>query len=158
MLTQAELKRQLHYDPETGLFTWLISNKNNVKIGDTAGSYDMYGYLTIRIHYKSYKCHRLAWLYVYGVFPNVYLDHINRIKNDNRIINLRAVTAQQNQFNTKTRFDSTSGYTGVSFRKDRKKYTAYIHVNGRKKNLGCFKEAQDAHNAYLAAKSELHVI
>lgn len=157
MLTQAELKELLHYDPETGLFTWKVK-KSSVNPGDKAGSYDLHGYLTVRINYKSYKCHRLAWLYVYGELPIECIDHVNRIRDDNRICNLRCVSKRQNQFNLSFNKKNTSGFTGVSYDKSRNKYEANIQVNKRKIFLGRFDDAISASHAYLLAKSELHAI
>jgi hypothetical protein len=97
MLTQARLKELMTYDAETGLFTRIksvnaagrrISNKPN-----------MDGYLCFCIDYKMYLQHRAAWLYAYGEFPKGHLDHINRLKNDNRLCNLRVVTDFENSQN-----------------------------------------------------------
>ena len=76
MLTQAKLKEVLHYDPETGDFTWQVSTANCIKVGALAGSKDSYGYHKIAIKGKTYKAHRLAWLYTHGEFPEDAIDHI----------------------------------------------------------------------------------
>lgn len=86
MLTQSRLKTILHYDPETGMFRWRVSN-GAAKAGRLAGSLRPNGYLHIGVDCNRYYSHRLAWLYVYGVWPKDQLDHINGIPNDNRIAN-----------------------------------------------------------------------
>ena len=78
MITQAELKEQLDYNPETGVFTWKVANSNRNKVGGVAGCLHKFtGYNVIRINKKGCKSHRLAWLYVYGEFPKGFIDHIN---------------------------------------------------------------------------------
>ena len=82
-LTQERLKELLHYDPETGYFTWKISPNNAVKVGSVAGT-SMNNYIRIIIDHKAYLAHRLAFLYMEGYFPEHEVDHINRIRDDNR--------------------------------------------------------------------------
>lgn len=89
-LTQAELKRKLHYDPDTGIFTWKVFSPG-ITIGKVAGAISS-GYIRIKVHPSLQYAHRLAWLYVYGYFPEHGTDHINGIKTDNRIANLREAT------------------------------------------------------------------
>jgi len=96
MLTQAELHQYLNYDPQTGIFTWKVKLSDKINIGQKTGCKNNRGYLLIKINKKLYRAHRLAWLYVYGYFPKFTIDHINRIKTDNRIENLRDVTIQEN--------------------------------------------------------------
>jgi len=81
-------------------------NRNDRK--NANGSYDHYGYLIIKIKGKQYKAHRLVYLYFNGKFPKNEIDHINRIRSDNKIENLRDVTRQQNMDNTK--FESLGVY------------------------------------------------
>jgi hypothetical protein len=158
MITQEELKHHLHYNPDTGIFTRKIAKNSNVKIGGVAGCVRPNGYIQIKINYKLYLAHRLAWLYVYGQFPDHQIDHINRNKSDNRLINLRAVTAQQNQWNHGIPKNNTTGYLGVSYYRLEKKYRARIVVNNKVKWLGSFDCPKIAYDAYLKAKAEMHVI
>lgn len=103
MLTQDRLKELMRYDEETGILTRRVSTSSNARAGDIAGSKDKDGYLVIRIDKKLYRAHRLAFLYVYGRFPEEFTDHINGIRDDNRISNLREVTRQENMQNQKKR-------------------------------------------------------
>jgi hypothetical protein len=154
-LTQERLKELLSYDPETGIFINLKS-RGTAKIGSVAGCKNR-GYVCIRINSKSYLAHRLAWLYVHGNFPEKYLDHMNEIRDDNRIINLRLATNQENQHNrSSANSDSASGYLGVGWHKQYGKWMTRIQLNGRRKHLGFFNTAEEASEAYLAAKRDLH--
>ena len=120
ILTQERLKEVLNYDPETGVFVWVVKPSKSIKIGNVAGSDHTTGYRHIAINRKIIKSHRLAWLYMTGAFPPDQIDHINRIRNDNRFVNLRAVTRSENQHNSGKRKNNTAGYKGVSYRKDEK--------------------------------------
>ena len=88
-LTQDYLKSILHYDPDTGVFTWLKKLSNNTKVMGVAGTIAQDGYVKIRINSQGYPAHRLAWFYFYGTFPQEQLDHINLNRSDNAIKNLR---------------------------------------------------------------------
>ena len=140
MLTQSELKKVIHYCPETGIFTRIIKGK---KIGKKLHN----GYQRIAINKKLHYAHRLAWLYVYGEFPKMLIDHINRVKDDNRIVNLREADYLINRFNRgvdKISSSNTSGITGVSFNKDTKKWRAYIYKNYINIYLGGFETKEQA--------------
>lgn len=156
-ITQKRLQELLSYDPETGLFTNLTQRSIRVKIGSIAGCKKPSGAIEIRLDYKLYFAHRLAWLYIYGKFPEKGLDHINGVKDDNRISNLRRATRQkigQNVLNPG--IDNTCGYLGVCWHKAAKKWNARIGINGKQKNLGYYITAEEAHEAYLTAKRENH--
>lgn len=133
MLTQAELQSQLNYDHETGIFTWIKAKKGTFA-NSIAGSKRPDGYIIIGINQNDYRAHRLAWLYVYGYLPK-YIDHINHIKDDNKISNLRPATKQQNAFNTKLNVNSTSKVRNVTFNKSKNKWKSYIKINGKQIHL-----------------------
>lgn len=149
ILTQEELKSQLHYEPDTGIFTWLVSNSNRIKIGDVAGCKTARGYITIRVFNKSYTAHRLAWLYITGEWPKDQIDHVNRVKHDNRICNIRDVTGAENCMNIQGKgyFVTRGGKFQVSIQTDR-----------RKLYLGAFQTEVEASNAYIEAKLKYHGI
>jgi hypothetical protein len=143
MLTQQKLKELLTYDPDSGIFTWL-QNRGAARIGGIAGSVFSNGYRYITIDEKRYMAHRLAWLYVFGVFPPNHIDHINGGKSDNRWINLRAVTRSQNLRNAKRRSDNTSGRTGVSWDSLAEKWKVDIRGKDKKHIFKTFNIFEDA--------------
>lgn len=157
-LTHARLLEVLDYDQETGIFTWKVSRTGTrSKIGDVAGSLYDKGYIRISIDDIGYRAHRLAWLYMRGVWPNRDVDHINGVRDDNRFVNLRDVTRSENiQNQHKAHSDNATGFLGVTFNKTRGKFQTRININGKRKNLGRFPTAELAHQAYLVAKRELH--
>ena len=156
-ITQKRLQELLSYDPETGLFINLTQRSSRAKKGDIAGCKKPSGDIEIRLDYKLYPAHRLAWLYMYGKFPEKGVGHINRVKDDNRISNLRRATRQESGQNVlNPRIDNTCGYLGVYWHKAAKKWNARIVINGKQKSLGYFNTAEEASEAYLKAKRETH--
>lgn len=151
-LTQARLKELLHYDPETGRFRWLVKFSRQ-QPGGTAGTRDAHGYLLIRVERRLYKAHRLAWLYVYGSWPAKGIDHINRVRDDNRIANLREACQSLNSMNRSVTAKSRSGVLGVIWREDRQKWTAQIRIGYRMVHLGVFKSKDDATAARKKAEA-----
>lgn len=156
MITQERLKELLHYDAASGAFTWLIRTSNRIKIGDMAGTIHPRGYRHIRLDGKDYQAHRLAWLYVHGCFPAAGTDHINGVRDDNRIVNLREATHAENGQNRAMRSNNCSGFLGVFWHRKACKWMAQIRFEGKQKYLGLFESPESAHATYLAAKAELH--
>lgn len=155
ILTQAELKEQLHYNQDTGIFTW-VACRPSISAGKIAGSVAKIGYIYLSINKNKYLAHRLAWFYVHGVWPKHQIDHINGIRTDNRICNLREATNFQNAQNKrKLRPDNRTGYTGVNLMKNGK-YRARIMVNQKEISLGRFTFIDDAIQAYKVARSKYH--
>jgi hypothetical protein len=153
MLSQQELKELLDYDPETGVFKWKVDHTCNVKIGTVAGTINNNGYLYIGVNNKSYRAHRLAWLYMTGSWPKDDIDHINGCKTDNRIENLRDVSNRDNQCN-KTRHRN-GRLPGASWHKRLKRWQARICINNESNFLGYFDTEFEAHEAYLTAKAQI---
>ena len=144
-LTAEYLRSVLHYDPETGTFTWKVSTGPRVRPGEVAGvAPNNKGYFHIQIHNRTYKLHRLAWLYVYGEWPKLDTDHINRDRADNRIANLRDISHKQNGQNRKSSRNNTSGHAGVSWYKQTSKWKAKICHNYRSISLGYFATIEEA--------------
>lgn len=152
-LTQERLKELLLYDPNTGCFVWLKKTSNRVFAGQIAGAKDAYGYTLIGVDGSRYFAHRLAWFYVHGYFPPQYIDHVNGDRCDNRIGNLRLCTPAENQQNKKPK-RGRSLPMGVMEKDGR--FRAEITILGKKRNLGRFNTAEEAHLAYLRAKGCLH--
>ena len=156
MITQAELKELVKYDPETGVFT-LAKHRNGTtrKIGDAIGSVRKNGYIEAGINGKVYYLHRLAYLYMTGEMPKEKIDHKNRNKLDNSWDTLRCVTHQENMENdVLPRKHGSLGYRGVYRYKD--KFRAKINHKGKQIHLGEFATAEEASQAYLKAKPLIH--
>lgn len=154
-LTKENLISILDYEPSTGLFRWNKESCKRLVKGAAAGTLDN-GYIMIGIDRKQYRAHRLAWLYVYGYMPVEQIDHVNGIKTDNRIENLRLATHGQNCANRKKQSNNTSGYKGVCFIKSIGKWRARIGYNNKKIDIGFFDNPKDAAIAYSKKSIELH--
>lgn len=148
-LTHGELIQLLSYDPSTGKFVWNVAPRRGIAAGTSAGTPRPDGYQKIAIRERGYMAHRLAWFYVHGQWPAHQIDHINGVRNDNRISNLREVTHAENLHN----MPRARGYTW--HKKDRK-WQAQIQINGKYVYLGYFATEQEARDAYLKAKTIFH--
>jgi len=150
MITQSELLSLVSYNESTGIFTWLRRPENNHSnktfnkrySGKSAGciavfSEGMYSgsYISIGIKKTKHLAHRLAWLYVYGVWPD-QIDHINGNGLDNKISNLRSVSNSENAKNQKLRCTNKSGVSGVYWHNKARKWSVEIKVDGVKIYLG----------------------
>lgn len=156
-LTLERLKELFHYEPETGLFT-RIKQVSNSKAGFVMRHRNTGGHVQFAIDKKLYQAHRLAWFYVYGSLPVGFIDHINGVRHDNRISNLREASHSINAQNIRShRSDNKEKLLGVCWKEANKKYVAQIQVNGRVKHLGLFESANEAHQVYLAAKRQHHI-
>ena len=154
-VTQNRLKEMFAYSKDTGEFTRIIPVPS-AKVGKIAGCIKS-GYIVIRVDSVLYRAHRLAWLYVHGEWPQGEIDHINGIKSDNRMCNLRDVSIQHNRQNQiRARRNSKSGFLGVHYIPDRNKFRAEICIEGQNKSLGHFATSEMAHEAYLKAKRASH--
>jgi hypothetical protein len=132
MITQDYLKSILIYCPETGIFRWAVKRRA-VKIGKEAGKgARLNSYRHITIDKTKYSCHRLAWLYVYGEMPLSQIDHINGIRSDNKISNLRIASNSENGRNRAENRNSSTGVKGVSMRASGM-YLAQIMTSGKRK-------------------------
>jgi hypothetical protein len=153
-ITQERLKQLVAYDPDGGEFTWLVTVSNRAPAGRKAGGMSN-GYIVIRLDGVLYRAHRLAWLYVHGVWPEHDIDHINGRRSDNRLVNLRPATRAENLQNLRiARAYGSSGLLGAHRWKG--KWRAAIAANGIQHHLGTFETPQEAHEAYLRAKAQLH--
>jgi hypothetical protein len=154
MITQARLKELFDYDALTGD---LINRKQrgNSPAGKAAYRVMWNGYKRITVEYKQYAAHRLIWMLHYGEFPKHDIDHINGIRGDNRIENLREATRSQNMQNEKkARSPNKVGLLGVCAHGSN--YRAQITIDGKCVRLGTHKTPEKAHEAYLQAKKALH--
>lgn len=155
-LTVEKSKELLEYDPISGRFVWKVRRSRSAPVGSVAGSPLKTGYFAIVIGGKKYRAHRLAWFMTYGSWPENELDHINGVRTDNSLANLRPATRSENFQNKATSVRNSSGYQGVSWDVGTQKWRAKICLNRKQHHLGVFDSLEDAAKAYAAAKAELH--
>lgn len=154
-LTADRLRELVDYDKESGIFTWRLSRRR-CRLGGIAGYTREDGYVFVRIDKRLYRAHRLAWLWSYGEFPALEIDHINRNPADNRLVNLREVDSSQNKQNIAARRDNRSGYKGVFKHSQTGRWVAQIQADGKAKHLGCFATPEEASLAYQRAAAIAH--
>jgi HNH endonuclease len=154
-ISAKRLHELLAYDAATGIFTWRVDRrgggKGRAKAGLSAGRLDKHGYLEIWIDRRSYRAHRLVWLYVHGELPPEQIDHINGKPADNRLVNLRLASHAENCWNSIGKGKNLKGAFW-----DRSKWFSVIWINGRRNYLGRFATEQEAHSAYMAAAKRWH--
>lgn len=164
-LSKEVVQEVLHYDPDSGVFTWreraakhfkrgardaIVWNKRFA--GKVAGGDEYHGYERICVQCRRHKSHRLAFIYMLGHCPKE-VDHIDGDRKNNAWMNLRGVTRSENNKNTSIRSDSTSGITGVSWSPKRRKWQCYINEGPNiRKSLGLFDNLIDAAAARLSAE------
>ncbi len=153
-MTQARLKQRLHYDPDTGTFTWL-QYRFPGGIGRVAGTTRRDGYVLIRIDGKMYLVHRLAVLWMTGEWPAAEVDHIDGNPSNNAWENLRDISIQGNRQNLRCGY-GRSGLLGAQWVEEFQRWRAAIYVDGKRKFLGLYPTAEAAHNVYVNAKRQLH--
>ena len=163
LITQEIVREFLDYDPETGILTWKNRDRKwfpsdgiykswNTRVAGKEAFTRLHtkGYLQGAIFHKTYKAHRIIWLYMKGEWPD-QIDHINHNKEDNRWYNLREVSNQENSKNQSQYITNTSGCTGVYWHKQGRKWVAQIKVDDYV-YLGRFDLLEDAISARKVAE------
>jgi len=141
------LKASLTYEPGTGLLAWVKPTRKSIRPGAVAGTPTHNGYVQVGFNGSVYYAHRLAWLLTHGVWPADEVDHINGIKDDNRLTNLRVVSSTENSRNIAKRNTNTSGVIGVTWDKARAKWKVMIGVNRKNVNIGRYTSLKEATGA-----------
>ena len=154
-LTPERLRELLDYDEETGLFTWKIQLGNRGAAGKIAGRIGK-NRSYIGIGGDQFFAHRLAWFYVYGLWPKKGIDHIDGDPLNNRIANLREANQAENLQNYKKPKTNTSGFMGVRIHSTTGKWQASISCGKKREYLGIYETKELAYLAYLSAKERLH--
>lgn len=151
-----KLQALLQYDPLTGHFYWRSTRRGRALKGVVAGTIIAQGYVKITCLGRKFLAHRLAWLFVYGRWPSHQIDHVNRVKTDNRIANLREATNAQNHHNMPVRRDNRAGVTGVCWNARNRNWRAYIVCEGKQVFLGGYATKEEAVAARRAAALAFH--
>jgi hypothetical protein len=146
-MRDVKLTDYIQYDPDTGVFTYKQPWKGK-RVGDKVGFVTPQGYVVVTFNGEKYLAHRLAWYLTYGQWPKQPLDHINQVKDDNRLCNLRECTHQENAWNRKKQSNNKSGIKGVSWNEKNQRWVAQIKDHGVPVYLGSFKNKVDAGFAY----------
>jgi hypothetical protein len=152
-LTAEQMREFFTYDPDTGEIR-NAKARSHTHADKVVGCINSTGYLLCTIGGVKYRAHRLAWLYVYGKWPDGHIDHINRNRLDNRICNLRDVTAVQNHQNRQKATSTSSGRLGVTYSSRAKAWRAKITVNHKVIHLGDFKDLDAAIRAREASERQ----
>ena len=136
-LTQEEAHRLFEY--KDGALVWreMVTNRTGKRVGSIAGYIHKHGYRIISVHGYQYKAHRLMFLYHHGYMPE-FIDHINGIKDDNRIENLRPATKAENCRNIGIPKHNSSGIKGVSKAPKLETWRARLSINGKLFQVGGF--------------------
>lgn len=154
--TAQMLRELLHYNPETGVFTWIIQRRGSraAPIGAVAGGLDALGYLQVSFKPRTYRCHRLAWLYMTGDWPKHDIDHKDGNRTNNAFINLRDVPRSVNLQNIRmAKSQSKSGILGVH--KKGTRWVSSVQLDGQQ-NRASHATPEAAQAAYIARKRALH--
>jgi len=159
LLTAAEVRRLLDYDPETGVLLWrhrddVLPRVNKRLAGKAAGCLDgQYGYTSVRVLDRLYQAHRLIWLHVTGEWPSAVIDHIDGDPSNNAWSNLRQATRAENNRN---RMQRRNGLKGVTINRSTGRWMAMIMLGRKNHYLGSFDTEEAAHSAYVEAAIRLH--
>jgi hypothetical protein len=157
------LKNLFDYDPITGAFTLKVDRWGRggpVSAGAEAGWANRQGYRLVMVKRKVLFIHRLIWVMTHGVQPKHYIDHINGVKDDNRLVNLRECGIGENRMNIGKLASNTSGFKGVCRRtknpSKNKPWIASATSGGKRRYLGTFKTPEEAYAAYCKFITEAH--
>jgi len=146
------------YNPEDGRLVWIKkpSAKAPVTIGSEAGCLTRFGYRIVTVDCVQIQTHRIAWALSNNAWPERQIDHINGLRDDNRLANLREATPAENCRNRKTRIDNTSGFTGVDWCTRRQKWRAKLKTDGVTRTPGLFRSMEAAKSARLEAERQYY--
>ena len=152
-LTAARLRELLAYDHKTGILTRRVRTTNRIKVGNEAGTLRTNGYREVMLDGKLCASHRVAWAIVHGYWPVGEIDHVNGIRDDNRLSNLRDVSRSVNQQNIKRpKRDNNSGSSvpGVCWHKRDHRFRVRATLSGKQIHIGSFRTLAEAESASLA--------
>jgi hypothetical protein len=156
-LTYDQVSQLLKYEPETGKLFWLPRPRELFKTNRSCSIWQAryagkeaftcdngFGYRVGRIFDKGYLAHRICWLLAYKKWPDDFVDHVNGVRDDNRLCNFRDVSRTGNAMNTKLRVNNTSGVNGIGWYKAGNNWQVYIAIEGKQTYLGHFDDFDEA--------------
>lgn len=155
-ITQERLKSLLTYDPDTGELRNRVQRNPRAPKGAVAGSRTTDGYISLMLFGRRYQAHRLIWLYQTGEWPSLEIDHINRVRHDNRWSNLRVATRLHNSWNTAPHAKSRSGVKGVAYVAKSGKWQVQMRVCGKTHYIGIYDTIAEAADARSEAERRLY--
>lgn len=150
----SKIKEILRYEPDTGKFFW-VKTVGPAKKGTEAGGLNNHGYVRIRVFGKKVFAHRLAWLFSYGEWPTDELDHVNAIRDDNRINNLRVADRSKNSHRAKKTL-SSSGFRGVYEHPQKMHTEKRWMARASRKHIGLYSSPEEAYKAYCDFVEKTH--
>ena len=156
LITQDRLKSLLTYDADTGVLFNRVCRNSRAPKDAPAGTCTADGYTAVMIGGKKYQAHRLIWLYMTGSWPTVEIDHINQVRNDNRWVNLREATRQENSWNTGKHAKTKSGVKGVAYIGKSGKWQVQMRVRGKSYYIGQYNTIEAAAAARANAERQLY--
>lgn len=161
IVTAEDARALLRYDADTGFLYWLPRSdargiKRKIDSAIPAGHLAQNGYIMLNVGGKLHRAHRVIWLMVHGHWPENTIDHVNRVRSDNRLVNLREATRRENQQNHPVRTDNKSGHRGVFWHHTANLWWAYINHAGKRTTVGYFKDKDDAIAARKAAEQHMY--
>ena len=155
-LTAEQVRELFDYNPITGELKWRKSNGRRIRAGDKAGTPHSNGYLTCKFNRTVFLAHRLIWIHAHGEWPD-FIDHLNGVRDDNRLSNLRSVAHQVNRQNTHgPSKNNASGLPGAHWVKAKGRWSSILYYDGKQHRLGYFDTAIEASAAYIQAKRKRH--
>jgi hypothetical protein len=143
-LSPEKIKEYLGYDPETGEFFWLKATNKRMVLGQPAGNLHSTGYVRIGLFGYKFFAHHIAWIITYGCWPTDVIDHINRDRADNRIVNLRLATRSENAFNAKVPVNNSTGVKGIGKVPGYDKYRVRLRKNNKFYCAGQYASIEEA--------------
>lgn len=149
-----DLRRAFTYNPLTGILRWAYKPRVNTESGAEAGC-KMGGYRRVCLHGVSMQVHRVGWAMHYGKWPKDQIDHINMIRDDNRITNLREATNGENKWNTLAQSNNSHGSKGVAWDAQKQRWVARIMIHGKRIKIGRYRTREEASLAYAGAAEKL---
>lgn len=150
--TIERLRELLEYCPATGALRWKVYRGGRTGVGSAAGWPNEHGYLIVQVDRRYIRAHHIVFALHHGRWPSHEIDHVNGVRDDNRVQNLREATRSQNLANTRAR---RPGLKGVKWQRQQNKWYAHIQKDGCKYYLGPFDTEALAHDAYIAAAQDL---